>query len=61
MHLPAPEPGPDRAARPPVRDPESPRRVTLLELFFDLVYVVALALISRAWSPSSTGTAPDRR
>ncbi|MGC1210196.1 MAG: low temperature requirement protein A [Micromonospora sp.] len=32
---------------PPVRDPESPRRVTLLELFFDLVYVVALALISR--------------
>ncbi|MFE9202315.1 low temperature requirement protein A [Micromonospora sp. NPDC007230] len=31
----------------PVRDPESPRRVTLLELFFDLVYVVALALISR--------------
>ncbi|MCI4065813.1 low temperature requirement protein A [Micromonospora sp. R77] len=35
------------AGRPPVRDPESPRRVTLLELFFDLVYVVALALISR--------------
>lgn len=33
--------------RPPVRDPEGPRRVTLLELFFDLVYVVALALISR--------------
>ncbi|MCW3815226.1 low temperature requirement protein A [Micromonospora sp. DR5-3] len=33
--------------QPPVRDPESPRRVTLLELFFDLVYVVALALISR--------------
>ncbi|MGR6320408.1 low temperature requirement protein A [Micromonospora soli] len=33
--------------RPPVRDAESPRRVTLLELFFDLVYVVALALISR--------------
>ncbi|GAA3755583.1 low temperature requirement protein A [Micromonospora maritima] len=33
--------------RPPVRDPEAPRRVTLLELFFDLVYVVALALISR--------------
>ncbi|MFR9777580.1 low temperature requirement protein A [Micromonospora sp. MS34] len=33
--------------RLPVRDPESPRRVTLLELFFDLVYVVALALISR--------------
>ncbi|MEU5722142.1 low temperature requirement protein A [Micromonospora sp. NPDC047738] len=31
----------------PVRDPESSRRVTLLELFFDLVYVVALALISR--------------
>ncbi|MET8528272.1 low temperature requirement protein A [Micromonospora sp. NPDC005172] len=46
MHLPAPEPGPERS-RPPVRDPESPRRVTLLELFFDLVYVVALALISR--------------
>ncbi|MFF5174597.1 low temperature requirement protein A [Micromonospora sp. NPDC000089] len=33
--------------RPPVREPDSPRRVTLLELFFDLVYVVALALISR--------------
>ncbi|MGN9811604.1 low temperature requirement protein A [Micromonospora sp. BQ11] len=33
--------------RPPLRDEESPRRVTLLELFFDLVYVVALALISR--------------
>ncbi|MFF4889082.1 low temperature requirement protein A [Micromonospora chersina] len=33
--------------RPPVRDPEAPRRVTLLELFFDLVYVVALSLISR--------------
>ncbi|MFF5054962.1 low temperature requirement protein A [Micromonospora sp. NPDC000663] len=30
-----------------MRDPENPRRVTLLELFFDLVYVVALALISR--------------
>ncbi|MEU5964624.1 low temperature requirement protein A [Micromonospora parva] len=30
-----------------MRDPEGPRRVTLLELFFDLVYVVALALISR--------------
>ncbi|MEU7847757.1 low temperature requirement protein A [Micromonospora parva] len=29
-----------------MRDPEGPRRVTLLELFFDLVYVVALALIS---------------
>ncbi|TNH31469.1 low temperature requirement protein A [Micromonospora orduensis] len=46
MHLAAPEPGPPRS-RPPVRDPENPRRVTLLELFFDLVYVVALALISR--------------
>ncbi|SCF10352.1 Low temperature requirement protein LtrA [Micromonospora coriariae] len=44
MHFAAPEPG----SRPPVRDPEAPRRVTLLELFFDLVYVVALALISRA-------------
>ncbi|MBQ0901150.1 low temperature requirement protein A [Micromonospora sp. U21] len=43
MHFAAPEPG----SGPPVRDPESPRRVTLLELFFDLVYVVALALISR--------------
>ncbi|MGQ5261605.1 low temperature requirement protein A [Micromonospora sp. ZYX-F-536] len=43
VHFAAPEPG----SRPPVRDPESPRRVTLLELFFDLVYVVALALISR--------------
>ncbi|AXO34839.1 low temperature requirement protein A [Micromonospora chalcea] len=40
----APEPAGRRA---PVRDPEAPRRVTLLELFFDLVYVVALALISR--------------
>ncbi|MDG4752014.1 low temperature requirement protein A [Micromonospora sp. WMMD718] len=40
----APEPA---GRRPPVRDPEAPRRVTLLELFFDLVYVVALALISR--------------
>ncbi|MCZ7437166.1 low temperature requirement protein A [Micromonospora sp. WMMC241] len=39
---------PDPAGpRPPVRDPEAPRRVTLLELFFDLVYVVALALVSR--------------
>ncbi|MEU7586641.1 low temperature requirement protein A [Micromonospora sp. NPDC049230] len=47
MHLAAPEPGSSRARRPPVRDPEAPRRVTLLELFFDLVYVVALALISR--------------
>ncbi|MFY1615245.1 low temperature requirement protein A [Micromonospora sp. WMMD736] len=46
MHFSAPEPGPGRT-RPPVRDPDSPRRVTLLELFFDLVYVVALALISR--------------
>ncbi|MFC3502685.1 low temperature requirement protein A [Micromonospora krabiensis] len=32
--------------RAPVRDPDAPRRVTLLELFFDLVFVVALALIS---------------
>ena len=47
MHLAAPEPGSPRASGPPVRDPEAPRRVTLLELFFDLVYVVALALISR--------------
>ncbi|MGC4770293.1 low temperature requirement protein A [Micromonospora sp. DT44] len=46
MQFSAPEPGPGRT-RPPVRDPDSPRRVTLLELFFDLVYVVALALISR--------------
>ncbi|WP_446215479.1 low temperature requirement protein A [Micromonospora sp. IBHARD004] len=38
---------PGKRDRPPVRDPESPRRVTLLELFFDLVYVVALALVSR--------------
>ncbi|MET8348376.1 MULTISPECIES: low temperature requirement protein A [unclassified Micromonospora] len=43
MHFAAPGPG----SRPPMRDPEAPRRVTLLELFFDLVYVVALALISR--------------
>jgi low temperature requirement protein LtrA len=44
-----PIPPPEQAGkrRPPVRDPESPRRVTLLELFFDLVYVVALSLISR--------------
>ncbi|MEU6205778.1 low temperature requirement protein A [Micromonospora musae] len=41
-----PEPAP-RRRRAPVRDPEGPRRVTLLELFFDLVYVVALALISK--------------
>ncbi|MGW5555703.1 low temperature requirement protein A [Micromonospora sp. NPDC003944] len=47
MHLAAPEPGSPQASGPPVRDPEGPRRVTLLELFFDLVYVVALALISR--------------
>ncbi|WP_307849157.1 low temperature requirement protein A [Micromonospora sp. U56] len=40
-----PEP-PARQTGVPVRDPEGPRRVTLLELFFDLVYVVALALIS---------------
>ncbi|NES13044.1 MULTISPECIES: low temperature requirement protein A [Micromonospora] len=44
MPFAAPEPP---AGRLPVRDPESPRRVTLLELFFDLVYVVALSLISR--------------
>ncbi|MEU5909759.1 low temperature requirement protein A [Micromonospora sp. NPDC047527] len=42
----ASEPGP-REARVRARDPEASRRVTLLELFFDLVYVVALALISR--------------
>ncbi|MEU8216937.1 low temperature requirement protein A [Micromonospora taraxaci] len=48
MHLPAPDPASPQASGPPVRDPEGPRRVTLLELFFDLVYVVALALISRA-------------
>ncbi|MEH1101164.1 low temperature requirement protein A [Micromonospora sp. CPCC 205561] len=46
MPFATPEPAP-RRTRPPVRDPEAPRRVTLLELFFDLVYVVALALISR--------------
>ncbi|SCG51744.1 Low temperature requirement protein LtrA [Micromonospora echinaurantiaca] len=46
MQDPTPEPAPSRD-RPPMRDPEAPRRVTLLELFFDLVYVVALALISR--------------
>ncbi|MEH0829423.1 MULTISPECIES: low temperature requirement protein A [unclassified Micromonospora] len=43
-------PPPDQPARQagtPLRDPEGPRRVTLLELFFDLVYVVALALVSR--------------
>lgn len=48
MHLAAPEPGSPWTRRPPLRDPEGPRRVTLLELFFDLVYVVALTLISRA-------------
>ncbi len=42
----SPGPAPRRGG-PPTRDQESPRRVTLLELFFDLVYVVALALISR--------------
>ncbi|MGN9917458.1 low temperature requirement protein A [Micromonospora palomenae] len=42
-----PEP-PARQTGAPVRDPEGPRRVTLLELFFDLVYVVALALISNS-------------
>ncbi|NYH41251.1 low temperature requirement protein LtrA [Micromonospora jinlongensis] len=47
MNLAAPEPGSPGPRRPPVRDPAAPRRVTLLELFFDLVYVVALALISR--------------
>ncbi|MDG4839465.1 low temperature requirement protein A [Micromonospora sp. WMMD967] len=47
MHIPAPDPASPQASGPPVRDPEGPRRVTLLELFFDLVYVVALALISR--------------
>ncbi|MER7458697.1 low temperature requirement protein A [Micromonospora sp. NPDC126480] len=46
MQSAAPGPVPRRGG-PPTRDPESPRRVTLLELFFDLVYVVALALISR--------------
>ncbi|GAB3936281.1 hypothetical protein GCM10027614_12530 [Micromonospora vulcania] len=46
MPFAAPQPG-SRWDRPLVRDPDSPRRVTLLELFFDLVYVVALALISR--------------
>ncbi|GIJ09392.1 low temperature requirement protein A [Micromonospora andamanensis] len=38
---------PEHPRRPPTRGPGTPRRVTLLELFFDLVYVVALALISR--------------
>ncbi|MEH0843983.1 low temperature requirement protein A [Micromonospora sp. CPCC 205711] len=46
MPFATPEPSGNRP-RPPVREPDSPRRVTLLELFFDLVYVVALALISR--------------
>ncbi|MFU8871535.1 low temperature requirement protein A [Micromonospora sp. SL4-19] len=45
MPFATPEPSADRPAL--VRDPDAPRRVTLLELFFDLVYVVALALISR--------------
>ena len=45
MPFATPEPPPAR--RPLMRDAESPRRVTLLELFFDLVYVVALSLISR--------------
>ncbi|MBQ1050042.1 low temperature requirement protein A [Micromonospora sp. C51] len=38
---------PDNPRRPPTRSSTTTRRVTLLELFFDLVYVVALALISR--------------
>jgi low temperature requirement protein LtrA len=45
--VPIPPPEHPAKRRPPIRDPESPRRVTLLELFFDLVYVVALSLISR--------------
>ena len=60
MHLAAPEPGSPRASGPPVRDPEAPRRVTLLELFFDLVYVVALALISRG-NGRPARLAPSRR
>ncbi|KXK58560.1 low temperature requirement protein A [Micromonospora rosaria] len=40
----APEPGRRRSL---ARDADSSRRVTLLELFFDLVYIAALALISR--------------
>ncbi|RIV41267.1 low temperature requirement protein A [Micromonospora radicis] len=40
-----PEPVPPR--RSLVRNDRTPVRVTLLELFFDLVYVVALALISQ--------------
>lgn len=36
------------------RDPEDPRRVTLMELFLDLVYVVALALISRGLAENPT-------
>ncbi|WP_326562901.1 low temperature requirement protein A [Micromonospora sp. NBC_01796] len=38
------------------RDPEGSRRVGLLELFFDLVYVVALALISRHLAAHHTWT-----
>ncbi|MBQ1024654.1 low temperature requirement protein A [Micromonospora sp. C95] len=38
---------PDNPRPPPTRSTSTTRRVTLLELFFDLVYVVALALISR--------------
>ncbi|MFD2765064.1 low temperature requirement protein A [Micromonospora eburnea] len=45
--MPFATPDPAAEGRPPLRDPDSPRRVTLLELFFDLVYVVALSLISR--------------
>ncbi|MFJ8578063.1 low temperature requirement protein A [Micromonospora sp. NPDC093277] len=45
--MPFARPEPSAEGRPPLRDPDSPRRVTLLELFFDLVYVVALSLISR--------------
>ncbi|WFE43438.1 low temperature requirement protein A [Verrucosispora sp. WMMD1129] len=38
---------PENPRRPLTRSATTTRRVTLLELFFDLVYVVALALISR--------------
>ncbi|WDZ82982.1 low temperature requirement protein A [Micromonospora cathayae] len=46
MPFAAAQPPVPEGARERVADPERPGRVTLLELFFDLAYVVALALVS---------------
>jgi low temperature requirement protein LtrA len=45
--VPSAQQQPENRRRPLTRSASTTRRVTLLELFFDLVYVVALALISR--------------